>query len=356
MSRPVLHALAWPGGLGGAARALEETCAAQLRNGVDARAWLCPQNRIVPSPVPDRFAARGVPVTRWTADTVFAPRAIRSLVRALRALGPGAVLHTHSERALVWGLVAARLVGASHVHTLHAAIRNTMEDRQREQRLKRLLDRVDAVVAVHDSVAEGVPSATVVPNTIDRRRFARNVGEPRTMRRHWGLDPTDHVYLFLGRLAPDAGADRLAVMQARLQTVSAAGRLFVAGSGPLASGVEAMTDVRMLGERDDIAAVLGASDVVVMPSRTEGLPMTALEAAALGVPLVGFPVGGLADSELALTVRDGDVDGLVDAAVAVVRNPALREQQLEKASAALASRFGPADHAEALSDIYSGVA
>ena len=354
MTRPVLHALAWPGGLGGAARSVEETCAAQLRNGVTAEAWLCTANRLTPSPVPERFAARGVPVHRWTADTFLAPRAVRDLTRRLRALGPDAVLHTHGERALLWGLAAAGLTGARHVHTMHGWIRNTMADRRREERARSLLARVDAVVAVHDVVAEGFAGAHVVPNTLDARRFSRAAGDRERTRRHWGLGAADRVYLFLGRLAAEKGADRLAVIQARLQTVSAAGRLVVAGSGPLGPGVEAMTDVRMLGERADPAAVLAAADVVLMPSRSEGLPMTALEAAAVQVPLVGFPVGGLADSGLALTVPDGDVDRLVDAAVRLVRDDALRARALDQSTSALAGPFAPARHAAALSDIYDG--
>ena len=356
MTTRVLHALAWPGSLGGASRSIEETCAAQLRSGADAHAWLCTANRIQPSPVPGRFEARGISVERWTADTFVAPRAVLSLIRALRRLGPGAVLHTHGERALLWGLAAAAATGAPHVHTLHGWIRNTMQDRQREQRARRLLARCDAVVAVHDVVAEGVPDAVVVPNALDGRRFTRDIGDPARMRRHWGLDPDDRVYLFLGRLAAEKGADRLAVVQARLQTVSAAGRLFVAGSGPLLPGVEAMTDVRVLGERDDPAAVLAAADVVLMPSRSEGLPMTALEAAAVGVPLVAFPVGGLADSGLAATVTDGDVDGLVDAAASIVRDPDARAWVLDRASRSLEERFAPGPHAAALATIYAGAA
>jgi glycosyltransferase involved in cell wall biosynthesis len=356
LTGPVLHALAWPGGLGGAARSIEETCAAQLRGGLDAHVWLCTAARVQSTPVPDRFRARGVPVEHQIANTLAAPRAVASLTKALRRLGPGAVLHTHGARALVWGLVAAHVTVARHVHTLHGWVRNTPADQRREQWVRRLLPFVDETIAVHEGVGTGLPRCHVVPNTLDPRRFVRGVGDRERTRRHWGLDPHDKVYLFLGRLAPEKGADRLAVIQARLQTVSAAARLFVAGSGPLAAGVEAMTDVRLLGERDDPAAVLAAADVVLMPSRSEGLPMTALEAAAVGVPLVGFPAGGLVDSGLALTVPDGDVDALVDAAAALVREPEARTRVLARAASALDERFGPEAHVRALGAIYAGVA
>ena len=353
MSPPVLHAIAWPGGLAGMPRSVEESCASLLRSGVDARAWLCTADRILPSPVPGRFASRGVPVELCTANTWLDPRAPLKLTRALRRLGRGAVLHSHGERALLWGVAAARLTGARHVHTLHGWIENNPMDRRRVERARALLASVNVLVAVHDSLATD-PRAVVVPNTLDARRFARAVGDRAQTRRHWGLDASERVYLFLGRLSEEKGADRIALIQARLQATSAAARLFVAGSGPLLPGVDAMTDVRFLGERDDPAAVLGAADAVLMPSRREGLPMTALEAAALQVPLVGFPAGGLADSGLAVTTPPGDITRLVDTAVALVRDAGLRAEALRQSKAALMTRFAPAGHADSLRALYEG--
>lgn len=322
-----------------------------LRAGVDAHAWLCSDDRVMTSPVPARFERRGVPTEVSHANTWADPRGVIRLTRALRRLGKGAVLHTHGDRALLWGSVAARLTGARHVHTLHGWIDNDLLDRRRNDRVRKLLAAVDAVVAVHPSVhASGIH----IPNTLDPRRFARDTGDPETLRRHWGLSPGDRVYLFLGRLSEEKGADRLALIQSRLQSSSAAARLFVAGSGPLLPGVDAMTDVRFLGERSDPAAVLAAADAVVMPSRREGLPMTALEAAAVGVPCVGFPAGGLADSGLAVTTPDGNVTALVDTAVALVREPGLRAEALRQSRNALEGEYGPSEHARRLVAVYEG--
>lgn len=349
MSHPVLHALAWPGGLAGMPRSVEESCAALLRTGTDAHAWLCTADRIHPSPVPARFESRGVPTTVRSANTWLDPRGPLSLVRALRRLGDGAVLHTHGERALLWGVAAAKITGARHVHTLHGWIENNPLQRRRRQQVERTLAAVDAVIQVAPGLRDG---ATLVPNTLDPLRFRRAVDDAGALRSRWGLVEGERAYLFLGRLSEEKGADRLAVVQARLQTVSAAARLVVAGSGPLAAGVEAMTDVRLLGERDDPAQVLASADVVIMPSRREGLPMTALEAAALGVPVVAFPVGGLPGSGLAVLAPESDVERLVDIAVACVREPGLRAEALRQSKAALEGAFSPARHADALRAVY----
>jgi glycosyltransferase involved in cell wall biosynthesis len=76
--------------------------------------------------------------------------------------------------------------------------------------------------------------------------------------------------------------------------------LAIAGDGPLHPELERLAAehgvagrVRFLGVRPDARALMGAADVVVMPSRWEGLSLSALEALASGTPLVATDVRGL---------------------------------------------------------------
>ncbi len=350
---PVLHALAWPGELSGAPRSMEESLAALRAAGIDARAWLAIGRRVSESVVPERLAARGIPVQTRTTDTAVAPKAVADLTRSLRALGRGAVLHTHGERALLWGRAAARVARARHVHTNHGFVENDDRDRRRVGAARRLLRSVDAVVAVHPAAAAALDDApvTVVPNCLDAAAFVDALPDRDLARRRLALGPADRCFLFCGRLEPEKGADLLAAVQAGLQSRSAAAVLHVAGAGSLAPGVEAMADVRLLGARDAAAALLHAADVVLMPSRREGLPMVALEAAAVGTPLVGFAVGGLADTGLATPVPVEDVVALVETALRLVRDPAARAAALGRAREALEAH-APAAHAAALSALY----
>jgi glycosyltransferase involved in cell wall biosynthesis len=80
--------------------------------------------------------------------------------------------------------------------------------------------------------------------------------------------------------------------------------------------------------------------------------MVALEAAAVGTPVVGFAVGGLADSGLATSVPPEDVVGMVEAALRLVRDPGAHASALGRARARLASDYAPPDHAAALRSIY----
>ncbi len=77
--------------------------------------------------------------------------------------------------------------------------------------------------------------------------------------------------------------------------------LVMAGDGPEREACEALAaelglqdNVRFLGSRDDVPQILAACDLVVVPSKSEGLSLAAIEACA-GKAVVGFDAGGLSD-------------------------------------------------------------
>lgn len=113
--------------------------------------------------------------------------------------------------------------------------------------------------------------------------------------------------------------------------------LAIVGDGPLRPDLERLAaeldaPVIFTGVRSDARALMGAADVVVMPSRWEGLPLTALEALASGTPLVATSVRGLrelvTDGENALLVPE-DPDALAAALRRVLDDPALAARLAE---------------------------
>ena len=137
-----------------------------------------------------------------------------------------------------------------------------------------------------------------------------------------------------------------------------------AGAGPLldearrraaASGLEGR--LRLLGHRDDVGALMAASDGFVLASRFEGLPVALMEATTAGLPVVATAVGGIPE---ALTGGAGELlvppqnpEALAEA-LARLAEPEVR-RRLGEASRLVATRFDASHAVQAQESIYAGL-
>jgi glycosyltransferase involved in cell wall biosynthesis len=91
-------------------------------------------------------------------------------------------------------------------------------------------------------------------------------------------------------------------------------------------GIDGLVD--FLGYRNDIQDILARTDIAVLTSVKEGLPRAALEAMAMGIPVVATRVPGTREvvrhNETGLVVELGDAAGLADALARLIADPALR--------------------------------
>ncbi len=127
-------------------------------------------------------------------------------------------------------------------------------------------------------------------------------------------------------------------------------RLVIAGDGPQRAALEeqivalGLTDVvRLLGNRRDVAQLLGECDVFVLSSIAEGMPVTLLEAMGAGLPVVSTDVGGVAsvvtDGVSGTLVRAGDPQALATALARYVANADLRRQHGDAGRARAVAHF-----------------
>jgi glycosyltransferase involved in cell wall biosynthesis len=146
--------------------------------------------------------------------------------------------------------------------------------------------------------------------------------------------PTPRL-IAVGRLK--APKDFLTLIRALATLPGQAFEALIVGDGPERSQIEAeirrldlQARVRLAGERSDVPELLAESDVFVLSSRSEGLPVSVLEAMAAELPVVATDVGGLAelvvDGETGILVPPGDEAALTEALGRVVADRELRRR------------------------------
>ena len=230
------------------------------------------------------------------------------------------VVHLHQRTALFYGLLAGLLHRTPIVYSEHGPPAAPMHRRQRWFN-RALAWRIAGITAVSRDIehelrtAEGFAGhrVTVIPNAIDVGRFSPSAPAAReAARRRLGLPLHAPVVGSVGRLEAVKNYAALLRAVALLRRRRPDVQLAIAGDGAERSALQSlasdlgMTDaLHLLGAQQDIAQILPALDVFALPSRSEGIPLSILEAMAAGVPVVATAVGGIPEAARA------DVDALL---------------------------------------------
>ena len=261
---------------------------------------------------------------------------LRGIGRALREAGPDLV-HLHSGRATWLGAIAAWQA------SLPALTTRRMDRPVRPGWRTRFLygRALRRAVAISEAVARclsqgGVPDTAirVVPSAVEPERLHPRRPRP-AVRAELGAAEHEDVLLAVASLHERKGLDVLLEALALLARDGRRPTLWIAGEGPRRGALETLAkqrgvagQLRILGRRGDVADLLGACDLFVMPSRREGLGVAALEAMALGRPVVASRAGGLAESvqheRTGLLVPPDDPEPLARALDRLLTDPVLR--------------------------------
>jgi glycosyltransferase involved in cell wall biosynthesis len=248
------------------------------------------------------------------------------------------IAHSHEFEMAVYGAAAARLAGVRHVITMHGG-RYYADEPRRRTALRWACRLSGSVVGVSERTARCLESdldlppgsVTVVPNGVPLP-----AGDGARVRRDLGLAADELLLLAVGNLYPVKGHRVLLEAAARLaRSTRAAWRVAIAGRGEEEPHLAAFiaehglaARVHLLGYRDDVADLLDAADVWVMPSFSEGLPLALLEAMRAGKAIVASRVGGIpevvADRSTGLLVGSGDAAALAEALHELIVDAQLR--------------------------------
>jgi L-malate glycosyltransferase len=268
------------------------------------------------------------------------PKLVWTLFRLFAAERPD-VVHTHAWGTLFEGLVAARLARVPvFIHGEHG----TLQLRPHQRWLQRRgWAAADHVLSVSSRLADRIAHETdfprdrirVIRNGVDLSRFGQT---DRTLaRKALGVPLDARVLVTVGRLVPVKDHVNLLEAMALLRRDGLDAVLLIAGDGPLRSSLQTRADalgladhVRFLGHRSDVEVVLGCADAFVLPSASEGLSNTILEAMASGLPVVATRVGGA--DEMVIDGRTGHLvppqlpPALADALSGVLKDAATRRE------------------------------
>jgi glycosyltransferase involved in cell wall biosynthesis len=136
---------------------------------------------------------------------------------------------------------------------------------------------------------------TVLPQPFDASEFRQFEEDKWTARRSLGLDRRKKIALYAGALTFGKGTDRLARIARRVHVRRRDIQFCVLGDGPMRKCLEefAPADLVCLGNvpRPQMVTAYRAADILVHPTRSDGLPNVILEALAAGIPVVATPVG-----------------------------------------------------------------
>ena len=295
------------------------------------------------------FRAAGAEFAPAGISAGFAPVAdARAVLQLRRALTGADLVHAHGLRAGLVAAAARRAAGRSAVPlvlTLHNAL--LQAGGPQAALLRRVeattIRAADLVLAVSGDLAAnarlaGARDVRVAPVMAPPRPPATRTRDE--VRAGLGLDGDRPRVVALARLHPQKGHDVLLDALARWGTREPVPLVAIAGDGPLRGELAARIRAERLpavlrGRRDDVADLLGAADVCVLPSRWEGSPLIAQEALRAGTPLVATRAGGMPEllGEGALLVPVGDAGALAGALSDVLTDPALARRLVEAGSA-----------------------
>jgi glycosyltransferase involved in cell wall biosynthesis len=272
------------------------------------------------------------------------------------------VVHLHNPTPTVYAAMAARMAGVpSVVSTRHSLV---APPRRLVVELKYAVAAAccDWIVGICDATVHNVKSIHTVP----ARKIVRvynGADSIRRVPREQQPPKTGFTLVYVGRLEPVKNHSLLLnAFCAALKSMPAL-ELWMVGDGSeremlesLAAELGITSQVRFWGQQLDVAPFFSAADVFIMSSKSEGLPISLLQAFSLGLPAIVTDVGGMAEvvrlAQAGLTVPVTDAAGMAAAIFRLAANDAERAQFSTNAEEAFHSRFTLQTMVDAYMDLY----
>lgn len=315
----------------------------------------------------DYFVERGIPVN-YLGRSKFDIRTATDLIRILKKERPD-IVHLHGYGSWTFGRLAARIAGVPVVLHEHMVGENVPLAQRISDFLLAGHDPVCVVSqAVYDFCVEkryiNIEDVVLVPNGIPLSEFC----EPRSesvaaLRKTLNVDENTLLIGSVGRLDIRKGYEYLIravpFLMKRIPDI----RIIIAGDGDLedelkclATSLHVQDRVMFLGFWRDVRTLLALLDIVVVPSLSEGLPLSLLEAMAMRKPLVCTTAGGLGevleDNVTAMIVQERNPEDIADKIISLVADTAKLDKIAKNAQELAYKKYDIGNSARKMSAIY----
>lgn len=216
------------------------------------------------------------------------------------------------------------------------------------RRVNRWIAKSAEIYQILEQFAPG--KVAQIPNGVDSEMFTNASQQS---------DSQLPTVLYIGRLERPKRLDLLLRAWSQL---SPNARLVVVGDGSLRREWEdlavelALEDVAFVGQRSDIATLLASSDLYVLPSDSEGMPNSLLEAMSCGVPCIASAVGAISEmlsDGVGFLVAPGEVAALKEALARLMESAALREEMGRRGRQRVLERYSLQSVAKRVEAVYS---
>jgi glycosyltransferase involved in cell wall biosynthesis len=280
----------------------------------------------------DDVTRHGVPAACARLRHRLDPGGLRRALAVGRDFAPDAVL-TRGVSAQLVGEAIARRTRAVHVYNEHTPLTpdgRLLPPSPHQRALIRIVARsVDEVIAVTESQVAplerlGYPRGRI--HVVHNGVFERDVADVEPSPE---LEGSGFAVLCVSVLRPEKRADLFVEAAGAARRANPGLRAYVAGDGRERERLEGPAragGVELLGLRRDVLELVAASEAVCLPSEAEAMPMSLLEAMALGRPVIAAEVGGngelVVDGETGILAPPGDAVALTRAMLELAGDPA----------------------------------
>lgn len=295
-----------------------------------------------------------------------APSDVIALVRLIRlfAVRRFRVVQTHTPKASMLGLPAARLTRTPTVYTIHGALYFRGNGRLRNT-AGWVFERwccawADLVLLQSEEDFVVLPSVRIV-----RASKLRHLGNGIDMRRFYEVPPVPGprrpVVLMVSRLVREKGCNDFIELASRLGHLADFRLVGPAEPDQSDALTKAEIDraravgVLLVGPVEDVRPELIAADVVVLPSFREGIPRAVMEAAATSRPVAAYDIRGVREvvpHAAALLAPVGDVDALEDIVRTLILDEPLRRAAGRACAEHVRATFAETSVVSRLRDVY----